>query len=97
MFFILQPAVTMTSLPVVNEDFCVLCFITQRLCESTVIFVCVREYDATEVRYEKTGFAQPCAQCFDGFFGLRTSVDNRQRIFGNQVDVDRPDVERRWQ
>ena len=66
-----------------------------------MIFVCVREYDATEVGNEKTRVAQTCAQRFDRLFGLRSGVDDRQRIFGDQVDVHRTDVERcravRWE
>src|ERR1041385_4231929 len=97
MFFILQTTVTMTSLPIVNEHFRILCFVTEGLRETTVIFVCVSENDAAKVRDEKTGFTQTRAQCFDCFFGFGSGVDDRQRIFGDQVDVDRTNIERRRQ
>jgi hypothetical protein len=47
--FVFEPAVTMTCFPVVDEDLRVLCFIAERTGQSTMIFVCVSEYDATEI------------------------------------------------
>ena len=85
----------MPSLPVVNKHFGVLCFVANRLRESTMIFVCVSEYDAPEIGNEKTRVAQTRAQRFDRLFRLRTRVDDRQRIFSDQIDVDRADIERR--
>jgi hypothetical protein len=87
----------MARLPIVNKHFRVLRFVAQRSRESAVIFVCVREYDAAEVGNEETGFAQSFSQRFNRLFRLRSGVDDRQRIFGDQVDVYRTDVERRWQ
>ncbi len=95
MLFIFETAVTMTSLPIVNKHFRILRFVAQRSRESAMIFVCVREHDATEVGNEKAGVAQTRAQCFDRLFRLRSRVDDRQRIFSDQVDVNRTDVERR--
>src|SRR5205085_8832507 len=97
MLFILETTMTMTSLPIVNKHFCVLGFVAERLGESTVIFVGVSKDYAAKIGDEKTGASQTRAQCFDCFFGFRSGVDDRQRILSNHVDVDRTDVERRWQ
>ena len=96
MLFVFETAVAMASLPVVNKHFRILRFIAQRSREPAVIFVCVRENDAAEVGNEEAGFAQPRTQRLDRLFRLRSRVDDRQRIFGDQVDVYRTDVERRW-
>src|SRR5215213_10740572 len=97
MLFVLEATVTVARLPVVHKDFRVLCFIAERPGESAVIFVGVREYDATQIRNEKTGFAQSRTQRLDRFFRLWSSVDDRQRIFSDHVDVYWTDVERRGQ
>src|SRR6185369_8283319 len=96
MFFVFESTVTMTSLPVVNKHFRVLCFVTQRAGESTMIFMCVSENDASQIGNEIAGATQPSAQRLNRLFGLRTRIDDRQRIFSDQVDVDRADIKRRW-
>src|ERR1044072_6812362 len=97
MLFVLKTAVTMPRLPVVNKHFRILCCVTQRLGETTMIFVCVSEYDAAQIRNEKTCLTQAGAQRFDRLFRLRPGIDDRQRIFSDQVDVYRANVERRRQ
>ena len=59
-----------------------------------MIFVGVCEYDATQIGNEETSFAQSRAECLDRFFCLRSGVDDRQRIFGNEVDVYRTNIKR---
>ena len=95
MFFVLKTTVTMPGLPVVNKHLGVLCFITQRLCESTMIFVCVSENDTAEIGNAKACVAQTRTQRLDRFFRLWSGINNRQRIFSDQIDVYRTDVERR--
>ena len=41
--------------------------------------------------------AQACAECLDRLPCLWAGVDNRQRIFSDQINVDGPDVKRRGQ
>src|SRR5688500_5946529 len=94
MFVILKPAVTMARFPVVYNHFSVLRFVAQRLPESAMIFVGVSQYDATEIGNEEAGGAQAGAQCVDRCLRLRSGVDDRDRIFGDQVDVNRTNVER---
>src|SRR5688500_19429003 len=94
MFVILKPAVTMARYPVVYKHFRVLRFVAQRLRQSAMIFVGVSQYDATEIGNEEAGGAQAGAQCVDRCFRLRSGVDDRDRIFGDQVDVKRTNVER---
>ena len=49
----------MTRLPVVYEDFGVFRLVAQRLCKAAVIFVGVREYDATKVGNRNPRCANP--------------------------------------
>jgi hypothetical protein len=97
MLSILKPAVKMARLPVVNKHFRVFCFIAQRLRETAMIFVCVSEHDATQIRNAKACLTQTCPERFNRFFRLRPGVDDRQRIFSDQIDVYRANVERRGQ
>ena len=62
-----------------------------------MIFVCVSEYDAAEIGNEKTRLAQTGAQRLDRFFRLRSGIDDRQRIFSDQIDVYRTNIKRRGQ
>src|SRR5215213_199686 len=84
----------MPCLPVVNKHFRVLRFVTQGASESTMIFVCVSENDATQIGDEIAAVTQTRAQRVDCFLSLWTRVDDCQRIFGDQVDVDWTDIER---
>src|SRR5687767_504958 len=97
MLVVLQTAVTMARLPVVNEHFRVLRFVAHGASEPAVIFVSVREYDSPYVGKEKTGGTQPRTQRLDRFFRFGTGVDDRHRVLSDQIDIYRTDVERRWQ
>jgi hypothetical protein len=59
-----------------------------------MVFVCVSENDATQIGNEVTGVAQPGAQRLNRFLRLRTRIDDGQRIFSDQIDVDRADIKR---
>ena len=94
MLLVFQSTVAVASLPIMDKDFRILCFVTERLRKSTMIFVCVSEHDTSQVGDEKTCVAQTRPQCFNRLFRLGSRVDNRQRIFSDQVDVNRPNIER---
>jgi hypothetical protein len=61
MLFMLKPATAMSCLPIVHQHFRVLRFITQRLCQAAMIFMCVREHNATDVRRQEARIAQTFA------------------------------------
>src|SRR5437868_14827099 len=97
MLFIFETTVPMTSLPIMNKHLRVLRLVAERLREPAVIFVCVSEDDTAKIGNEKTGASQSRPQCFDCFFGFRSGVDDRQRIFSDHVDVHSTNIERRRQ
>ena len=61
-----------------------------------MVFVCVREDNAANVGDSKPRGSQSVTKCCTGFFGLWTCVDDGDRIFGDEVDVYRSDVEGGW-
>jgi hypothetical protein len=62
-----------------------------------MIFVRVSEHDAAKIGNE-TRPAQTFAQALRlASFVFGAGIDDRHRIFGDQVDVDRANVEGRWQ
>ena len=95
MLFILKPPDAMPCLPPMHENFRFLCLVAQRLRQPAVIFMRVRQDNSSNV-----GDAKPCApqtfsESFDSLFRLRPGVNQRHRVFGNQIAVDRTDVEGR--
>jgi hypothetical protein len=60
-----------------------------------MVLMRVGEHDAANVGDRKSGALQSGAQSCNGCFGLWTSVDDRDWIFGDQIDIDRADVEGR--
>ena len=97
MFFILEAANTMACLPRVHQHFRILRLIAHGAREPAVVLMRVGEHDATDVGDTNAGLAQTFMERVVGFFGFWTGVDQGYRIFRNQVDVDRTDVERRWE
>src|SRR5712692_6090688 len=87
----------MTRFPSMHEYLRVFCFIAQRARQTAMVFMRMGEHDAANVGDRKSGALESGAQSCRGFFGLWASVDDRDWIFGDQIDIDRPDVERRGQ
>ena len=50
MFFILEPADAVSGFPGMHQNFCILRLIADRARQSAVIFMRVREDDATDIR-----------------------------------------------
>ena len=61
-----------------------------------MIFVRVREDDPANVCHTESRLSQPGPQSFNRFFCFRPRIDDRDRIFFDEVDVNRPDVEGSW-
>src|SRR5437016_5128086 len=59
-----------------------------------MVFMGVSEHDAADVGDGKSGALESVAQSCHGFFGLRAGVDDRDWIFGDQIDIHRADVKR---
>ena len=93
MLVILKASYAMSRLPPVNQDFRILRLITKRASEAAMILVRVRQHYAAYVRDAKARTAQPFAQSFRCLFRLRPGINQRDGVFGNEVAVDRPDVE----
>ena len=84
-----------TGFPSMHEHLRVLRFIAQRTRQTAMVFMRVGKHDAANVGDRKSGALEFVAQSCHGFFGLWAGVDDRDWIFGNEIDIDRPDVERR--
>src|SRR5882724_2042523 len=97
MFSIFETAVAMSCFPFMNKNFGILGFVSERTCETAVVLVGMREHNALNIRNPKTHRSQAGAQRLDCFFGFRTSVDNCDGVLGDEVDIDRTDVERGWE
>ncbi len=97
MLFILEPADAMPGFPRMYEHLGILRFITNAARESAMIFMRVGEHDAANVGDAQARLAQPFMQGVVRFFGFGTGVDERERIFRDQIDVDRANVEWRRQ
>ena len=61
-----------------------------------MVFVCMREHDAANITRRQAVLSQTRAQRIDGFACLRASIDDRDRIFFDEIDVNRANVERSW-
>jgi len=53
----------------------------------------MRQHNAANVRNADARFSEPIAERFVSLFGLGPGIDQRDGIFGNQIDVDRSNVE----
>src|SRR5713101_4111224 len=87
----------MTGFPSMHEHLRVLRFIAQRASQTAMVFMRVRQHDASNVGDRKSCALEFVAQSCNGFNGLRASVDDGDWIFGNEIDIDRADVEGRRQ
>src|SRR5262245_46410596 len=97
MFFVFKPSYAMTRFPTVDQNLCVLRFVTYGAGETAMILMSVSQHDTADVRYEKTGFTQAGSEGFDGIFRLWPGVNERNRVLRKQVNVNWTNVERRWQ
>jgi hypothetical protein len=68
--------------------------IAQGTRQPAVILMRVRQDDAANIGNAKPGASQPFAQSLRGLFRLRPRINQRHRVFGNEVAINRPDVER---
>src|SRR5436190_16535867 len=93
MFFILEPADAMSRFPRVDQYPGVLCFITNRASQPTVVLVCMREYDATNIGNANPSLSQAFMERVIGGFGFGAGIDKRDRIFRDQIDIDRANIE----
>lgn len=95
MFFILEPADAVSGFPGMHQDFRILRLIANRARQPAMIFMRVRKDDPANIGDANTSFSQAFMQGVIRFFGFRAGVDERNRIFRDQVDVNRADVEGR--
>src|SRR5713226_5154582 len=93
----LQTPGAVTGFPSMHKHLCILRFVAQRARQTAMVFMRVGKDDASNVGDSKSGALESVAQSCNGFFGLRASVDDGDWIFGNEIDIDRADVERRRQ
>ena len=61
-----------------------------------MVLVRMRKYDATKIRNKHTRTPQTSSQGLGSFPGFRPSINESERIFDDQIDVDRADVEGSW-
>src|SRR5438876_5958324 len=87
----------MAGLPVVDKYLGILRFAAKRPRQATVILMSMSKDYAANISDTSACLSQSRPQRIDRFGCLRASVDDRHRIFFDQIDVDRADVERRWQ
>src|SRR5437867_10297154 len=94
MLLVLESSDTMASLPIVNKYFSVFGLVAERPRQATVIFVRVSQNDAPNITDRETCGSQRCAQGIHCFPRFRTRIDDRYRIFFDEINIYRPDVER---
>src|SRR5258705_8766556 len=97
MLLVLEPAVPMTSFPLVNKDLGILRFVAQRAREPTMIIMSMRKNNPPEAGNKKPRSTQPRTQRVDSLLGLGTGIGASEWILGNQIDVYRANVERGWE
>src|SRR5574341_1196389 len=71
-------------------------FALQHSGQPAMVFVRVREDDALDVFGFESELAQLIAQGDYGYVGLWPRIYERDRVVNDQVDIDRPDGEWRW-
>src|SRR4051812_19382041 len=86
----------MSRLPIVNKYLGILCFVANLSGESAMIFVCMRQNDAANIRDLHSVIGEFSTQRIRGIRRLWSDVDKRDRILLDQIDVDVADVERSW-
>ena len=95
MFLPGEPSEEVTGFPGVDEYLGILRFVANLPREAAVILVCVSEDDASDIRDANSVLAQFTPQCVRRDRSLRTYIDQRQRIFLDQVDIDVANIKRR--
>ena len=94
---VFQTTGAMARLPHVDEDLRVLRLVPQLLRQAAVILVRVREHDTPYVGDAQARAPETFLQSFGRLLRLRPRVNERDGFFGDEVDVNRPHVERRRQ
>src|SRR5688572_31895079 len=82
----------MSRLPVVNKDLCILRLVADLFRESAMVFVCVCEDDAADVRDAHAMLSQAPPESVGGLARFRPDVDERHRILADKIDVHIADV-----
>jgi hypothetical protein len=59
-----------------------------------MVFMRVREHDAAKIGNGEARLSQAGSQSLDCLLGLRPRIDDRDRIFRDEINVDRADIER---
>jgi hypothetical protein len=96
MFLVREAAKQMSGFPSVDQYLGVLRLVPNLSCESAVIFVSVRENDPPYIGDLNTRTAQLLPENRGGLRCFGADIDQRYRIFLDQVNVDIADVKRCW-
>ena len=95
MFLAREPSEKMSGFPTVNKDFRIFCFVAHRARQTAMVFVRVRQDDAPDVAEFDAAAPQFFTQRFGGLPGFRSDVDERQRLFPDEININVADIKRR--
>src|SRR6266704_1620786 len=96
MFFVLESPDAMASLPIVNKNFSVFGLVAQAARQAAVIFMRVREHNATNVIDCYSRLSKSSSQSIDRLLCFRTGIDDGDLIFFDEINIDRSDIEGGW-
>lgn len=96
MLFLSETPKKIARFPFMDQYLGVLRFVSDLLREPAMILVSVRKNYPPYIRKQYPVLPEPRPQCRRSRSGLWTNVDQRHRIFLDQIDIHIADVEGSW-
>lgn len=96
MCFTGQTSEKMAAFPIVNIDFGIYRLIANPDSKAAVVFMSMCEDDSADIRKADAIFTKFCSERGRSLGSFWPDVDQRNRIFANQIDIDVTDVKGRW-